>query len=136
LRKFDLSLQAIALTDLNSGRFMEVNDKFCETTKFKREEVVGRTPVECGFYSGGKRREFIKELRISGEVHEFEMDYTARDGSVVNMLMFSRLVPISRKPFVFTVFMDMTEYKNLEVRFQRAQKMEAIGTLAGGIAFH
>jgi len=131
---FDLSFHAIVLTDLNSGRFMEVNDKFCETTKFKREEVIGSTPVECGFYSSDKRRKFIKELKISGEVHGFEMNYTARDGSIISMLMFSKLIYSSNRPFVFTVLMDMTEYKNIEAQLQRAQKMEAIGTLAGGIA--
>jgi PAS domain S-box-containing protein len=34
----------------------------------------------------------------------------------------------------FTIFRDITEYKKLEAQLRHAQKMESIGTLAGGIA--
>jgi len=46
---FDLSPQAIALTEVDSGMLIAVNDKFCEVTQYSREEVIGRTTTEAAF---------------------------------------------------------------------------------------
>ena len=131
---FDLSPQAIALTELQSGDLINANAKFCEITKYRMEELVGRSTKELGLYSKTDRGQFIKELQTSGEVRGLEMDFTAKDGSVIKALMFARPVNIAGKSCIITVFHDLTAQKWLESQLRQAHRMEAIGTLAGGIA--
>ncbi len=131
---FDFSPQAIALTEIETGRLVNVNDKFCELTKYNREEVVGLTTTEVGFYDNEDRIRFIKALHRSGEVNGLEMNFKAKDGSTLNALMFSKVIRIADAPFILTIFLDITEQKQLKKQLQQAQKMESIGTLAGGIA--
>lgn len=131
---FDLSPQAIALTAVETGRYIDVNDKLCELTKYSKDELIGRTSTEIELYSKDNRGRFIKELQASGEVHGLEMDFKTKDGSIINTLMFSKTIRISSEPLILTILFDMTDRKRLEAQFQQAQKMEAIGTLAGGIA--
>jgi len=131
---FGLSPQPIALTEIETGRLIDINDMFCELTKYTKEEILGRTTMECGFYSEKDRARFIKELQKSGEVLGLEMDFRAKDGSIITALMFSKIVTIGGKPLILTMFVDMTGHKDLEAQLLQAQKMEAIGTLAGGIA--
>jgi two-component system cell cycle sensor histidine kinase/response regulator CckA len=131
---FDLSPQAIALTEIEAGRLVNVNDKFCELTKYTKEEVVGLTTIDVGFYNEEDRIRFMKELQRSGEVNGLEMDFKAKDGTILNALMFSKVIRIAGKSFILTIFLNITEQKQLQKQLQQAQKMESIGTLAGGIA--
>jgi len=131
---FDLSPQAIAVTEAETGILIDVNDAFCRLTKYNKEEVLGKTTTELGFYSKEDRNRFIGKLQPSGEIHGFEMDFKAKDGFILNSMMFARHIQLKGKIFIITAFLNMTERKRLEAQLQRAQKMEAIGTLAGGVA--
>ena len=131
---FDLSPQAIALTEVKSGRLVDINNKFCELTKYPKEEILGLSTTEVGFYLEADRSKFLKELKESGEVNGLEMEFKAKDNSILHSLMFARIIQIAGVSFIMTIFHDVTEQKLLEAQLQQAQKMEAIGRLAGGIA--
>ena len=131
---FDLSPQAIALTELETGKLADVNNMFCDLTQYSQKEIIGKTTTGIGFYSDNDRAEFLKELQTSGEVNGLEMDFKAKDGAILNGLMFARVIRISGNSFILTIFLDVTEQKQLQAKLQQAQKMESIGTLAGGIA--
>jgi two-component system, cell cycle sensor histidine kinase and response regulator CckA len=52
----------------------------------------------------------------------------------LELLISTTLIEVDHAPKVVLSLVDITEKKRLEVRIQRAQKMEAIGSLAGGVA--
>jgi PAS domain S-box-containing protein len=131
---FDLSPQAVALTEIKSGRLVDINKKFCELTKYSKEEILGLNTTEVEFYLEADRSKFLKELQASGEVNGLEMEFKAKDNSTLHALMFARIIQIEGESFILTIFHDITEQKRLEAQLQQSQKMEAMGTLAGGIA--
>ncbi|MDY6851716.1 MAG: PAS domain S-box protein, partial [Thermodesulfobacteriota bacterium] len=131
---FDLCPQPITVTEVSSGRFLDINHRFCEIFGYEREEILGLTSTETGLYSLESREGFVHELKTSGEVKGLEMDFMVKDGSILHTLMFARLILISAEPFILTMIFDITDQKRLEAQFQHAQKMEAVGTLASGIS--
>lgn len=132
---FELSPQAVTLTDFGTGCFVDVNNRFSELTGFSREEVIGNTTTGISLYSQEQRNRIIRLLREKGEINGYDLEKVRiKDGSIRYGLLFAKVIPIGEEEFVFAEVIDMTERRNLEERLLQAQKMEAVGTLAAGIA--
>jgi len=132
---FDTSLRAIALTEMGTGKLIDVNDKFCELSGYDKKKLIGKTTTDLGFYSQNDRKRFLNELTNEGKVHGLEMDFIPKkNGSILNTRMFAVPIQVSKDVFILTEFHDITDQRKFEAQFQQAQKMEAIATLAGGVA--
>jgi PAS domain S-box-containing protein len=120
------------------GRITFVNEAGIERFGYTREEVVGQGVFIDALVHPCDRQRLSENLArvFSGEktgLNEYTM--VRRDGSVFSGLAHSS--PIFRNDEVAGVrgfLVDITEKKDLEARFMHAQRMEAIGTLAGGVA--
>lgn len=74
-KAFHSSPDSITITEIESGRYVEVNDGFCRLTGFSAREVLGRTAHEIGIWTDTVQREFmIDELRQKGRMHHREMN--------------------------------------------------------------
>ena len=108
---FDTSPHAIALTEMKTGKIVDVNDKFCHLTEYKKDEVIGVPTTQLGFYSEDDRNRFVDELTDSGKVHGLEMDFRAKHGSIINAHMFAVPIQFEGEALVLTEFYDVTEQK-------------------------
>jgi PAS domain S-box-containing protein len=129
---FNLSPQPISFTDLN-GTFLDVNQKFCETLQYSRNEIIGKDSLDLGF-PAEDRRQFIDSLIENGEVAGYEISHKIKNKKSIQVQLYSKLIHIKDKFYTLTVYHDITPQRTLEAQLVQAQKMEAIGTLAGGIA--
>lgn len=119
-----------------SGEITRANDCFLQLVGYTREDLAaGRvnwrslTPPE---WNEADERA-IRELQATGVCRPFEKYYLHRDGSRVPVLLGATEFQDGTGEGVSFV-LDLTERKALEQQFLRAQRMESIGTLAGGIA--
>jgi PAS domain S-box-containing protein len=133
---------AITLTKLKGGRFIEVNEGFCAMTGFSREEVIGRSPLDLNlFVNPSERSQFFEILNREGQVNGYELKCRRSDGVLFDALLSCRPLRYGNDDCLVSVAKDITAVKGsqeekarLEARLRQAQKMEAIGTLAGGIS--
>src|SRR6185369_15181365 len=100
------------------------------------EEVVGKNVKELPFKEPSPqfdeaRRAVIQDGEWQGEAHQIR-----RDGSEIIVESRWTLVRDEKgQPHsILLINTDVTEKKRMESQFLRAQRMESIGTLAGGIA--
>ena len=91
-KAFHSSPDAITISELDSGRYIEVNEGFCRLTGYRPEEVIGRNSLELNVWAYPEERERMVELvRSEGRAYHLEMHGQHRDGSI-------RLVEVSVEP--------------------------------------
>ncbi|HLW55658.1 MAG TPA: PAS domain S-box protein [Candidatus Angelobacter sp.] len=117
------------------GVFLDINETFLHLLGLPAEKVVGKSAVQLGLWkSQAQREQFYQRLRAEGAVHNLEVDFKDANGRRHAGLYFATLVGIGEKQCIFGMLLDQTDKRELEARFLQAQKMEALGRLAGGVA--
>ncbi|MFZ3169105.1 MAG: PAS domain S-box protein, partial [Candidatus Methanoperedens sp.] len=102
------------------------------------EEAIGKDPVEFLFKNKEEPPQLIEAKKTVLEKGEWtgELHQKTKDGTEIDVESHWTLICDSEgKPkSILVINTDITDRKKLEAQLLRAQRMESIGTLAGGIA--
>jgi PAS domain S-box-containing protein len=134
-RLVDSNVQGVFFWNTN-GETTGANDAFLRMIGYSRQDLdaglirwADMTPPELA----EQDRRALSELAATGVCEPFEKEFIRRDGSRVPVLMGPATFEDNHDEG-FCFVLDLSERKKLEQQFLRAQRLESIGTLAGGIA--
>jgi PAS domain S-box-containing protein len=114
--KFSKAFQAnpsgIAITDMETGHIIEVNESFAHLYGYTPKDMLGRTTVEVGVWGDAQNREkLIQPLRACGYLRNLEMPTHTRDGATKTIVINAELIELGGKQCVVSLIRDVTEQK-------------------------
>jgi len=126
---------ASSVVDLD-GRLLMWNPESERLFGYTAAEVVGRQPPHVPPDAVPRMFELIRQAAEGQPARGTEVVRTRRDGTRVNVLMHTAALRDASGQVVgiMGMFVDVTERRQVEMRLRSAQKMEAVGLLAGGVA--
>jgi len=132
--------EAIVVLDLGLGRFVEHNQKAVDMFGWPPEELATKSPVDISpeFQADGRRSidaatGYLHQAVVTGTAF-FEWTHRSRDGRDIPCEIRLARLPDPSRILVRGSIADITDRLQLEAQLRQAQKMEAIGQLAGGVA--
>jgi two-component system cell cycle sensor histidine kinase/response regulator CckA len=141
-KAFRASPHPFLISELETGRYVDVNVGFERITGYGREEVIGRTSLELGIWENPEDRiELMARLRRDGKVRDIELRFRRKYGEILITRCAFESIELAGRQCMLSSIEDITEQRRAEERkaaveeqMRQNQKLEALGTLAGGIA--
>ncbi len=134
--KFQKAFQAspdwIAISTLDDGTYLEVNQAFLETTGYSCKEVLGKTSVELGIWVDPKERDELHSiLKKYGKVCNAEVKFRIKDGSIIEVLWSAHTINYDNKKCIIAVTRDITDIKRAEQEKMIREKLQGVLEMAG-----
>jgi len=137
-RLFEAAQDGILILDADTGLITDVNPFLMELLDYSREEFIGKTLWEIGpFKDVAASKTAFRELQSQKYVRYENLPLATRAGRSINVEFVSNVYRVNNKKVIQCNIRDITRRKQDELteqQLRQAQKMEAVGQLAGGVA--
>jgi diguanylate cyclase (GGDEF)-like protein/PAS domain S-box-containing protein len=124
---FQSSPDAIVISRLSDGRYLEVNQRWVELFGYSRDEAVGRTAFELDIWVEPDGRSlFVAEVRKRGAAKDFETRFRKKSGAIIDALLSADVIDIAGEAHLIVPILDITDRKRAEERIQQLATRDAL----------
>jgi PAS domain S-box-containing protein len=112
---FDESPFVKTINDIETGRYINVNEFFCRSVGLKREETIGKTPVELELLRDPQDFQRLCDLlKRDGRIQQEELVVANRDGTFHTGLISAATVHLQGQRYAVIAWQDITGRKRVE----------------------
>ncbi len=123
---FENSPYPISINSIPDGKFIAVNAAFLQSSGYREDEVLGKTPIEMGLLSLLDFGRLSSHLLLSGSLENVPMVLLGKGGKPVHVQFSTLPVTISNRSAILTVTVEVTRLKRAEEELhQKNQELAA-----------
>lgn len=121
-KSFYTSPDAIVISKLKDGEFININRGFTDLTGYTKEEIIGKASSEIDLWAiTGEREKFVKCLMTNGECKNLEGHFKCKDGEIRLGLTSASLIEIKGEACILAITRDINDLKKTNELIQASE---------------
>jgi PAS domain S-box-containing protein len=114
-KTFNSSPNPMIITEIESGKIVDVNKTFEKLIKYSKEEIINKNVFELNLWGNIEDREnYIRKMKEDKSISNLEIKIRTKSGDIRDSLISGEILTIQGKPYLLTSGIDITERKLAE----------------------
>lgn len=116
---FNASPDAVFITEIDTGKIIQVNNSFTDITGYSKEDAIGKTTNDIGLwrYSDG-RNHMIEEIMERGSFNRGEFKFYKKDDKIIWASISIASINLYGKPHFISGVRDISHLKETEIQLR------------------
>ncbi len=125
-RAFKFNPALMAISTIEDGRYVEINNTFSQVIGYSPAEIIGHTSSELNlFRNPAHRQSILDQMLQQGFVRNVEIDIVTKTGQVRHGSFSADVIHLYDGPYLLTVMNDITDRKVVEAALQQSEARNA-----------
>ena len=119
MKAFENNPYPMAISKIDTGEYVNVNNAFLEVLGYEAYEVIGMKSTEINMFSDKEQRdEVIEKMKKNGRLKSEDLDIQNKKGEKRKGLFSADIIEINNEKYLLTGFIDVTEEKKQKERLK------------------
>ncbi len=107
-KAFAISPALMAITKLDSGECIDVNEAFLYSLEYSRDEIIGKTSDKTGILTAEQRLDLLTEFKHKGSLRDKELTILSKNGRQLHVIASADILQAYDQQYLLSVGVDIT----------------------------
>lgn len=124
---FNRSQLSMTISEISTGKFINVNRQFLETFGYTKDEIIGKSSKELNLYADYSQRErVVKRVTNNENVDNEELILVTKNGDRLNCLVSVTIIHIQTHSYLLVSAVNITHLKEVEQKLKRNLQQQTL----------